>query len=431
MPTLGREFLQALTNPPINQGLFNLGSAIGGMPAQYKAQKQQKATQAANAGIMEQIYQQNPEELLKMARALNATGNPADSARAVELVKVAQQMSQTQKTKKAEQTLAEFATKAGTKLRDPNVREGFFKLATQSNLSVSEADKLYQMFLSQYAPVKEIQKAGNTKTVVDQAGNYYDKQVITYTDGSSEEKYFPYNESPPQPVGRTVPASGTSGGNVQQKRRDAIDKEGRDAARLELADRLAPGNALAEASAKEFGTLRVEAAKNIPGLRDSTKNIGKIIALLRSPDFATGGLTRQIARSFTKFLGSEPATVGEFETRAGEVVLAKLQSFVGAISEGERNFLIEQVGSYLSSGESNIGRLLPLLERAEELLNNSILIASSGSFESYLGKVLPAEEETTSALNYSVFPADKKQEIQTAIENGEITYETAVEYYKQ
>jgi len=402
MPTLGRDFLQALTNPPINQGLFNLGSAVGGMPAQYKAQKQQKATQSANAGIMEQIYQQNPEELLKMARALNATGNPADSARAIELVKVAQQMSQTQKTKKAEQTLAEFATKAGTKLRDPNVREGFFKLATQSNLSVSEADKLYQMFLSQYAPVKEIQKAGSGSTVVDEAGNYFRFKIDTYKDGTTQETYIPLSIGGPRtPVGQAVPASTSSGGNVQQKLRDTIDKEGREAARLELADKLRPGNALAEASAKEFGTLRVEAAQNIPGLRDSTKNIRKIIELLRSPDFATGGLTRQIARGFTKFLGTEPATVGEFETRAGEVVLAKLQSFVGAISEGERNFLIEQVGSYLSSGESNIGRLLPLLERAEELLNNSILIASSGSFESYLGKVLPAEEEAAATPQFT------------------------------
>ena len=372
------------------------------MPSQYKAQKQQKATQAANAGIMEQIYQQNPEELLKTARALNATGNPADSARAVELVKVAQQMSQEQKTKKAEQTLAEFATKAGTKLRDPKVREGFFKLATQSNLSVSEADKLYQMFLSQYAPVKEIQKAGSGSTVVDEAGNYFRFKIDTYKDGTTQETYIPLSIGGPRtPVGQAVPASTSSGGNVQQKLRDTIDKEGREAERVALADKLRPGNVLAEQTAKEFGTLRVEAAKNIPGLRDSTKNIGKIIALLRSPDFATGGLTRQIARSFTKFLGSEPATVGEFETRAGEVVLAKLQSFVGAISEGERNFLIEQVGSYLSSGESNIGRLLPLLERAEELLNNSILIASSGSFESYLGKVLPAEEEAAATPQFT------------------------------
>tara|TARA_R110000803_G_scaffold55105_1_gene111944 strand:+ start:118 stop:1671 length:1554 start_codon:yes stop_codon:yes gene_type:complete len=45
MPTLGRDFLQALTNPPLNEGLFNLGSAIGGMPGQYKAQKREEKTQ--------------------------------------------------------------------------------------------------------------------------------------------------------------------------------------------------------------------------------------------------------------------------------------------------------------------------------------------------------------------------------------------------
>ena len=111
-------------------------------------------------------------------------------------------------------------------------------------------------------------------------------------------------------------------------------------------------------------------------------------------------------------------------------MLAKLEVFTGAISEGERNFLIEQVGNYLSSGESNLGRLIPLLERAEQLFNNSMLIARSPSFESYLNKVAPAEEETTSDLNYSVFPAAKQQEIQQAVENGDITYETALEFYK-
>ena len=39
MPTLGREFLQGLTNPPLNQGLFNLGAAVGGLPGQYQAKK--------------------------------------------------------------------------------------------------------------------------------------------------------------------------------------------------------------------------------------------------------------------------------------------------------------------------------------------------------------------------------------------------------
>jgi len=427
MAQLSPQFMSNLMNMPTNQSMFNLGAAVGGVPGQYQAKKKEETAQANNLNLMQGIQNQDPAVLFEAAKARNANG---DTAGAVQLVKYAQELQAKQKNKVDQQKLATFATKAGTKLRDPQVRQDFFLLGKQANLSVEETDRLYRMFLDQYAPKRELQASGNTTTVVDTEGNYFNKKILTYKNGTSAEQFFPFQGSPENPVGRTSPASSSSGGNVQQERRDKIAEEGRAAERLELADNLRPGNTLAEQSAKDFGTLRVEAAANIPGLRDSTKNIGKIITLLRSPDFATGGFTRQVARGFTKFLGTEPANVGEFETRAGEVVLAKLQSFVGAISEGERNFLIEQVGSYLSSGESNIGRLLPLLERAEELLNNSILIASSGSFESYLDKVLPAEEETTSDLNYSVFPAAKQQEIQQAVENGDITYKTALEFYK-
>ena len=420
MPTLGREFLQSLANPPLNEGLFNLGASIGGIPGQYQAKKKEETAQANNLNLMQGIQNQDPTVLFEAAKARNANG---DTAGAVQLVKYAQELQAKQKSKEDQQKLATFATKSGTKLRDPQVRQEFFLLGKQANLSVEETDKLYRMFLDQYASNKEIQKAGDVRTRVNSKREYEGYQVVTYKDGTSKEIVFPYPEG-------TVPASSSSGGNVQQQLRDKIDEEERAAGRLALADKMRPGNVLAEQSAKDFATIRVEAVTKLPDLRDSVGNLKEIKTLLKSPDFATGGFTRQVARKFTKFLGTEPANVGEFETRIGEVVLAKLEVFTGAISEGERNFLIEQVGNYLNSGESNLGRLIPLLERAEQLFNNSMLIARSPSFESYLNKVAPAEEETTSDLNYSVFPAAKQQEIQQAVENGDITYETALEFYK-
>ena len=72
MPTLGRDFLQALTNPPINQGLFNLGSAVGGMPGQYKAQKKEeveKASQSAVAKASCQVFLN--KTLINLWRRLN------------------------------------------------------------------------------------------------------------------------------------------------------------------------------------------------------------------------------------------------------------------------------------------------------------------------------------------------------------------------
>jgi hypothetical protein len=51
MPTLGQDFLQALTNPQLNEGLFNLGSAIGGVPGRYK-EKKKKQTYAEEANTV-------------------------------------------------------------------------------------------------------------------------------------------------------------------------------------------------------------------------------------------------------------------------------------------------------------------------------------------------------------------------------------------
>ena len=401
MARLSPQFMNNLMNMPTNQSMFNLGAAVGGIPGQYKAQQQRKTSQANNVKLMEGIKNRNPAAIYEAARLRNESG---DTAGAIKLTEYAKKIQTEQATIENQQKLATFATKAGTKLRDPQVRQAFFMLGKQSNLSVEETDKLYRMFLDQYASNKEIQKAGDLKTRINAEGKYEGYQIVTYKDGTSKEVVFPFPEG-------AVPASSSSGGNVQQQLRDKIAEEERAAERLALADKMRPGNVLAEETSKVFGKMKVDAALKIPDLRDSTKNISKIITLLRSPDFATGGFTRQVARSFTKFLGTEPANVGEFETRAGEVVLAKLQSFVGAISEGERNFLIEQVGSYLSSGESNIGRLLPLLERAEALLNNSVLVASSSSFESYLEKVLPSakEEEETSGPTQAEIEAELKR----------------------
>ena len=394
MAQLSPQFMSNLMNMPTNQSMFNLGAAVGGVPGQYQAKKKAETAQANNLNLMQGIQNQDPTVLFEAAKARNANG---DTAGAIELAKYAQVLQGEQKNKENQQNLATFATKSGTKLRDPQVRQEFFLLGKQANLSVEETDKLYRMFLDQYAPKRELQAGGNTTTVVDTAGNYFNKKILTYKNGTSEEQFFPFQGSPEQPVGRTIPASSSSGGNVQQQLRDKIAEEERAAERLELADKLRPGNVLAEQSAKDFATLKVKAAAALPDLTSSVRNIKQIKTLLNSPDFKTGGFSTQVARRFTEFLGTTPANVGEFETRVGEVVLAKLASFTGAISEGERKFLIEQVGSYLSSGESNLGRLIPLLERAEQLFDNSYIIATSKDFESYLERVAPAEEEEETA----------------------------------
>ena len=73
-------------------------------------------------------------------------------------------------------------------------------------------------------------------------------------------------------------------------------------------------------------------------------------------------------------MGTTPQSIGEFETRLEKKCWLDWWRLLGAISEGERKFLVEQIGNYLASGESNIGRLRVLLSRANKLLQNGILI---------------------------------------------------------
>ena len=80
MPTLGRDFLQALTNPPINQGLFNLGSAVGGMPGQYKAQKKEESFNALMQQGQAAVAQKDPNALVLISNQLSSLGYTKESA---------------------------------------------------------------------------------------------------------------------------------------------------------------------------------------------------------------------------------------------------------------------------------------------------------------------------------------------------------------
>ena len=109
-------------------------------------------------------------------------------------------------------------------------------------------------------------------------------------------------------------------------------------------------------------------------------------------------------------------------------MLARLESFSGAISEGEREFLVEQIDNYLASGESNIGRLRVLLSRANKLLQNSILIGSSPNFESYRTAVMtPMKQIADSSLDF--IPEEEREEARQFLLDGKTTLEELQEIY--
>jgi hypothetical protein len=156
MPTLGREFLQSLANPPLNEGLFNLGASIGGIPGQYQAKKKEEADKvtAANTtqGIMAGIQQQDPVKLEAVAEQLRLANQPV---KAMQVFNQAQTLKEKLKLEKEKQTLkrgerslVDFATASGMDLNDPKAKEFFFRRANIYGVDPTRASALFDQFVT-------------------------------------------------------------------------------------------------------------------------------------------------------------------------------------------------------------------------------------------------------------------------------------------
>ena len=86
MARFGQGLIQALTNPSYQQGMFNLGSAIGSAPA---VRRDQQAKSTAMTMVNEALASQDPNQIQSAAVALQKAGMNAE---AMELSKAAGQL---------------------------------------------------------------------------------------------------------------------------------------------------------------------------------------------------------------------------------------------------------------------------------------------------------------------------------------------------
>jgi len=129
-------------------------------------------------------------------------------------------------------------------------------------------------------------------------------------------------------------------------------------------------------------------------------------------------------------LGKEPETLGEFETILAEVVLQKLDAFTGAITEGEREFIVQMVGGYRQSSESNIGRLKTILRKLEFNLDDTLNVAQAKTYDDYIQTLLPQKKEEQTELDMSFIPQDRRADARTALNSGNVTIEELEAMYK-
>lgn len=428
MAKFSESFLQQLGRPGWSEGMFGLGQAIGGAQGQVRDQrKKQEFNQlmqqgqqamaskdpAALANVAQQLgaagYQKEAQQMMQASREASEKATRVSAGRdllsgvplqmrqgagaladqgLIEQALEARGLAQTRQVELGQQALAKVAGASGARISEPKNRERFFRLAKAYQVPPEKAFEIYNQFAT---------TAGGDKTtkgevvIRDSQGNLFTRATQYNKQGQANEVLLPFPNSPKQPVGALTIVSGTTGGGMFDR----------------------PGVAGQTTEEQKFNEARVEAVVQLPSLRRSSKNIREAIDLLESGDVTTGGFVRRMSRGLTDFLGKTPKDIGEFETRLGDIVLARLESFTGAISEGERKFLIDQIGSYQASGESNLGRLKVLLEQAEDLMRDGVALATAEDFTSY--------QRSLTQPDLSFIPEAERQEAMEAFQRGEVS----------
>jgi len=409
MATFSQQFLANLGRPAMTESLFGLGRTIGGLPGQAQdRRKREQFNQLMQQG-QAAMASGDAAQLAQIGQQLAAAGYAKEGQALTQASVTAREKQRTQAAtgalSRGEQALTKYASATGMQLKDPRAREYFFRLGTTYNVPFETSNKIYESFIGEDKEVKVTK--GQEVNLRDTQGNYY-TSVVQYDDrGTPTRRVIPQPGSPVKPVGRLSVVSGTTGAS-------AFDQpEIKGQTKLET----------------EYASLRVDAVAQLPGLQLTAENLQAAINLLESGEVQTGGFPRRIARGLTDFMGTTPQSIGEFETRLGEEVLDRLKRFSGAISEGERLFLIDQIGSYLASGESNIGRLKVLLSRANKLMQQSILIGSSPNFESYRNAVMtPAKSFSVTLDDLSFAPEADREGLLEMIQRGDLTLRQAKDF---
>jgi len=428
MAKFSQQFLANLGRPQMAESLFGLGAAIGGVPGQMKQkQKKQEFNQlmqqgqqamaskdpAALANVAQQLgaagYQKEAQQMMQASREASEKATRVSAGRdmlsgvplqmrqgaaaladqgLIEQALEARGLAQARQVELGQQALAKVAGASGAKISEPKNRERFFRLAKAYQVPPEKAFEIYNQFAT---------TAGGDRTtkgevvIRDSQGNLFTRASQYDEQGRGREVILPFPNSPEKPVGALTIVSGTTGGGF-------FDRSGE------------AGRTTVE---QEFNKARVEAVVQLPSLRRSAKNIRESIDLLDSGDVTTGGFVRRMSRGLVDFLGKTPKDIGEFEARLGDIVLAKLENFPGSISNQEREYLVEQIGNYQASGESNLGRLKFLLEQAEDLMQTAITLGSAKDFSSY--------QQSLMQPDLSFIPEAERQEAMEAFQRGEVS----------
>jgi len=174
--------------------------------------------------------------------------------------------------------------------------------------------------------------SSQTQYFKDTEGNRYAQLLKSDEAGQATFELQPLGDAPEKPVGKLERT-----------------EDGRTAKEDE---QLAFNEKLAEGRAERFSELESQILSAGRNAIDQLSKLNPVIDIVDSPDFKSGGF-QKILSSAKQFFGMEEEDVGQFNKATSDIILEGLQSFTGAISEGERKYLIENLAGLNQSPEIN------------------------------------------------------------------------------
>lgn len=352
----------------IGSGYAGLGQNVQGMLTGIGGNIRKKRGEREAMKMLEQ-FKDDPQGLAKMAQQYGIQGN-TELATVFQNAATAATGRQDKKTKaiagRGTGELMALANNPKFNIFDPKQQTGYLRMADVYGVTREKAMEIAIKVVEEREGRTTDDKAPTYAKVgnefKDENGNLF---VVT------EQRTSEGTQLLIKPVGHNEKQKGkltSAGGSYGET---AGEKLGRDV-----------DTAGGTTEAEEFAKLRIEAVDSLPQIESTIYSTEQSLELL--DQIRTGGFSTAIVRAAQKVLGVETKTEAKFNLEAGKQVLAGLNSFEGAISEGERNYLESLYQDLTRSEGANRGILEVMLDRAQRALRDASTRANSNTFDEYM-----------------------------------------------
>jgi len=202
----------------------------------------------------------------------------------------------------------------------------------------------------------------------DNDKNEYAAQQLTYSDGSTEIVYV--NQATGEQVNKLGPEFKRIGELGETAEEERAGKT---------------GAAIAQSRGQEWVGHQTDAIVGLPEVLYSLNQIKRAKTILEQ--LPEGKLTAQARQAFFNFFGKRPTTDAEASKIIADQVMNTLQGFSGAISEGEREWAVEQSPQLSNDRNKNLGILAEMQRRAELLKRKAEIMSDSDSAVEYRQRI--------------------------------------------